>query len=137
MARSTATIEIERTPEDVFPWLLEPEKRLQWVSGLRSSEPIGEESYREVVEEHGQRLEATSRIVRRDPPRELEVEMTGRGFTARAVSRLEERDGSTSVTSSLDLQLGGLARFAGGIASRQVQRSLETSLQRLKQLLES
>ena len=60
-----------------------------------------------------------------------------RGVTARAESRLEERDGITQLTSSLDLRLGGLARLAGGVASRQTQRSLEQSLARLKALLEA
>ena len=41
------------------------------------------------------------------------------------------------MTSSFDLKLGGLARFAGGLARRQSQRSLERSLARLKELLEA
>jgi carbon monoxide dehydrogenase subunit G len=135
MARSEATIEIGRPAAEVFPWLLEPEKRLQWVSGLVSSEPLGADRYREVVEQHGFRLEGTSTVVRNEPPRALDVDMAGRGFTARAESRLEERDGVTRLTSSLDVHLSGIARFAGAAVSRGAQRSLEASLARLQTLL--
>jgi carbon monoxide dehydrogenase subunit G len=137
MARSEATIRIDRPAEEVFPWLLEPEKRLQWVSGLRSSEPIDEKSFRDVVQEYGQRLEATATVVRNEPPHALDVTMTGRGFEARVEHRLAEQDGQTQLTSTFDVNLGGLGRFAGGLVGRQTQRSVEQSLARLKQLLES
>ena len=137
MSRSEASIEIERPAAEVFPWLLEPEKRVRWVTGLRSSEQLDDTSYKELVEEHGQRFEAIARVVGSDPPHALDVEMTGRGFTARAESRLAERDGRTLLTSSFDVRLGGLARFAGGIVGRQTQRSLERSLETLKALLEA
>ncbi len=137
MARSEASIEIDRPAAEVFPWLVEPEKRLQWVTGLRSSESIDETSYREVMEEHGQRFEGTARVLREDPPHALDVEMKGRGFTARAESRLTEENGRTQLTSSFDLTLAGVFRFAGAIVGRQAQRSLERSLARLKEVLEA
>ena len=137
MARTEATIEIDRPAAEVFPWLLEPEKRLRWVTGLRSSEPLDETSYREVVQEYGQRLEAVATVVRHEPPRALDVAMKGRGFEARAEHRLSEHDGRTRLTSSFDVKLGGLGRFAGGIVGRQLQRSVEQSLARLKETLET
>ena len=136
MARSEATIEIERPAAEVFQWLLDPEKRVRWVSGLRSSEPLDETSYREVVHRAGQEVEATATVVNQEPPHALEVTMTGRGFEARAEHRLTEHDGRTRLTSSFDVKLGGLGRFAGGIVGRQTQRSVEQSLARLKELLE-
>ena len=137
MARTQATIEIERPAYDVFPWLLDPEKRLRWVTGLRSSEPVGESSFREVVQEYGQRVEATARVVRHEPPHALDVAMTGRGFEAHAEHRLSEEGGRTRLTSSFDVRLSGLGRFAGGIVGRQMQRSVEQSLARLKEILEA
>jgi carbon monoxide dehydrogenase subunit G len=137
MARSEATIEIDLPAADVFPWLLESEKRLQWVTGLRSSEPIDDASYREVVHQAGQQIEATATVVHQDPPHALDVSMSGRGFEARAEHRLTEDGGRTRLTSSFDVKLGGLGRFAGGIVSRQMQRSVEASLARLKEVLEA
>ena len=137
MARSEASIEIDRPAAEIFPWLVEPEKRLRWVTGLRSSEPIDGTSYREVMEEHGHRFEGTARVLREEPPHALDVEMRGRGFTARAESRLTEQNGRTRLTSSFDLTLAGVFRFAGGLVGRQAQRSLERSLARLKEVLEA
>ncbi len=137
MAHSEATIQIDRDRAQIFPWLVEPEKRLRWVRGLAASEPIGDGRYREVMEAGGRRVEVTSTVERLDEPHAVDVAMRGSGVTARAESRLAEHDGGTRVTSSLDLQLGGLLRFASGIAARQAQHSLEQSLARLKELVEA
>jgi uncharacterized protein YndB with AHSA1/START domain len=137
MARSEATIEIDRSRAQVFPWLVEPEKRLRWVRGLSVSEPLGDGRYREVMDAGGRRIEVTSTVERLDPPHAVDVAMRGSGVTARAESRLEERNGGTLVTSALELRLGGLLRFASGVAARQAQHSLEQSLLRLKQLVEA
>jgi carbon monoxide dehydrogenase subunit G len=137
MARSEASIEIARPADEVFPWLLDAEKRLQWVSGLVSSEPRGDGSFRETMEQAGRRVDVTSSIVALEEPHRLEVRSEGRGVTAHLEHRLDPSGGSTRLTSSLDLRLGGLLRFAGGVAAGQAQRSLDRSLVRLKTLLES
>ena len=137
MAHSEASTEIDRPAADVFPWLLDPEKRLRWVTGLRSSERIDETTFREVVHQAGQQVEARATVLRQEPPHALDVTMTGRGFEARTEHRLTEHEGRTRLTSSFDVKLGGLGRFAGGIVARQTQRSLEQSLARLKDLLEA
>jgi carbon monoxide dehydrogenase subunit G len=136
MARSRAEIEIALAADEIFPWLLDPEKRLQWVSGLVSSEPLGDGVFRETMEQAGRRVDVTSSVVALEPPRRLEVRSEGRGVTAHLEHRLDPSDTGTHLTSSLDLQLGGLLRLAGGVAGAQAQRSLERSLMQLKQLLE-
>ena len=117
----------------------EPEKRLQWVSGLsfvRAARRDGR--YREVMEEHGQRIEGTSTVVRDDPPHALDVEHGGsRLHRARGVAARRSTAARTRVTSSLDLRSAALFRFAGGVVGRQAQRSLERSLARLKELVEA
>ena len=137
MARNQATIEIARPADDVFPWLIDPEKRLQWVSGLVASVPLEDGRFRETMEQAGRRMEVTSSVVAREEGRRLDVRSEGRGVTARIEHRLEPSGAGTRLTSSLDLQLGGILRFAGGIAAGQAQRSLEVSLGRLKELLET
>jgi carbon monoxide dehydrogenase subunit G len=137
MARSESTIEIDRPPAVVFPWLVEPEKRLRWVVGLAASEPLDERRYRETMEAGGRRIEVTSTVVRLEEPTAVDVEMRGGGVSARGCTRLDEAGAGTRVTSSLELELGGLLRFASGIAGRQAQQSLERSLRRLKELVEA
>ena len=137
MARADATIELARTAAEVFPWLVEPEKRLRWVDGLVASDDLGGGRYRETLETLGRRVDVTSEVVASDEPRRLEVRSVGGGVDALIEHRLDERDGATRLTSSLDLRLSGLLRLAGGLAASQAQRSLETSLARLKELLET
>ena len=137
MARSEASVEIARPPADVFPWLLDPEKRLRWVSGLVSSQPLGDGRFRETIEQAGRRVDVTSSVVALEEPHRLEVRSKGRGVTARIAHRLEPTGDGTRVSSSLELELGGLLRLAGGLAAGQAQRSLERSLARLKELLEA
>ena len=137
MARSEASVEIARPPAEVFPWLLDPGKRLRWVSGLVASEPLGDGRFRETMEQAGRRVDVRSSVVAVDEPRHLKVRTEGRGVTAVIAHRLDPTGAGTHLTSTLELQLGGLLRFAGGIAGAQAQRSLDASLARLKQLLES
>jgi len=137
MARSKAEIEIALAADEIFPWLLDSEKRLQWVSGLVSSEPLGDGDFRETMEQAGRRVDVRSSVVALEQPRRLEVRSEGRGVTAHLEHRLEATHSGTRLTSSLELKLGGVLRFAGGLAAAQAQRSLERSLARLKELLEA
>lgn len=144
MARSEATVDIARPAADVFPWLLDVEKRLRWVDGLVSSEPLdGPEPeagsrYREVLSQHGVRTSVETTIERLEPPRELALRVRARGLDATTRTRLEELDSATRVIASLETRGSGLAgRLVGGVVARQAQGSLERSLARLKQLLES
>lgn len=136
MPSAEATATIARPPAEVFPWLVEPEHRLRWVDGLVASDDLGGGRYRETLETVGRRADVTSEIVARDEPHRLEVRSEGAGVTATIAHRLEEDAVGTRLTSTLDLRLGGLLRFAGGLAASQAQRSLEQSLERLKELLE-
>jgi hypothetical protein len=144
VAVSKASIRISRRAAEVFPWLLDVEKRLQWVDGLASSEPLdGPEPragsrFREVLERRGVRTPVETTIDVLEPPRELSLRVRARGLAATTHTRLEEDDGGTRVTSSLETHATGLAgRFVGGVVARHAQGSLERSLARLKELVEA
>jgi carbon monoxide dehydrogenase subunit G len=142
--RNEASVDIERPAQDVFPWLLEREKRLQWVEGLESSESLdGQEPragsrFRETIGQHGLRTTVETRIDQLEPPHRLTLAVAGRSFGVRTETRLEERHGRTRVVSTIDTNVRGIAgRMAGGVITRQAQGSLERSLQTLKRLVET
>jgi carbon monoxide dehydrogenase subunit G len=142
--RNEASVDIERPAEAIFPWLLERDKRLQWVEGLESSDPLdGPEPragsrFRETIAQHGLRTTVETRIAEIDPPRRLTLAVDGRRFEVRTETRLEERDGRTRVVSSIDTKVRGLGgRVAGAVVSSQAQGSLERSLATLKRLVET
>ncbi len=144
MQRNEHSVEIARPASDVFPWLVDADKRVRWVDGLEASEQLdpGEPGvgtrFRETMAVPGYRLTVEVTIERLEPAREVAIHTTGRGFEARAVNRTEERDGGTRLTATLETDVKGLAgRVVGGIVGRQAQRSLEQSLATLKRLLET
>ena len=138
------SVDIARPPADVFPWLVDAEKRVQWVDGLEASdqldagEPRVGTRFRETLSVPGQRLSVDVTIERLEPPRGVAIRTTGRGFEGRAVNTVAERDGGSRVTATLETSLKGFAaRLLGGVVGRQTQRSLEQSLENLKRLLET
>lgn len=144
MARSEASIEIERPAATVFPWLLDVERRLRWVDGLEASVPIdaGEvrvgSRFRETLAQAGVRTTVETRVDTLEPPSRIALVVTTRGLTVRTHTTLEERDGRTRVASTLETSGGGMAgRMLGAVVARQAQGSLERSLAELKLLVES
>jgi len=137
--RNHATIEIARPPEDVFPWLVEPEKRLRWVQGLESSQAAGENRYREVFADHGLRTEVDVEVRRIEPPHAVDIHIvSAKQFEAEGRTRATPTDAGTRVESTLETQYKGfVARAAAPVITRHAQTSLERSLARLKELVEA
>lgn len=144
MPSNTASVVIDRPATAVFPHLVDRDARLRWVEGLTSSEPLdGSETrlgsrFRERIEQHGLATTVETTVDELDPPRGLALRVTGKGFSARTRTNLEERDGRTTVRSEIETTVSGLAgRVVGGMVARQAQGSLERSLQALKRLVET
>ena len=136
--RNEASIEIAAAPEDVFPWIAEPARRLEWVHGLEVSEQTEEGRFREVVADHGIRTEVDVATTVSEPPGRLEARMRGRGLEASIRNRLEPTEGGTRLTVTVESEYRGLmARIAGPVVTRHAQGALERSLERLRQLVEA
>lgn len=137
MDRVQASVDVAAPARTLFPYLLEPELRLQWVDGLVESTPEGDGRYREVVKGMGRRLEIAAEVVEVDEPRVLVVRMDGREFEGTLRNELAEEDGATRVTITLEPRFKSFAaRLGAPIALRALGDSLEKSLARLKQLVE-
>lgn len=133
-----ATIEIARAPEDVFPWLVDSERRLRWVQGLESSSSTGDGRYREVFADHGMRTEVDVHLRRIEPPEAIELDISSKHFTATARTRATPTTAGTRVESTIETEYKGLmARAAAPVVTRHAQTSLERSLAKLKQLVEA
>lgn len=58
----TLSVNIYRRPEEVFPWIAEPDKAMRWQKGVKGGEIIKETpekigtTFKEVMEENGNRL---------------------------------------------------------------------------------
>jgi uncharacterized protein YndB with AHSA1/START domain len=142
--RNEHSVEIGAPAEQVFPYLSEPELMRQWVGGLVDFRPLDDgpalgSRAIQVVHLAGKDWELESEITRYEPPRALEARLVApNAFESLAAYRLEETDGRTRVTTTMESEYRSrTARLLGGVVTRQAQRKLVGDLERLKQLVES
>ena len=142
MHRNEHSVEIDAPVERVFEFVAEPERMHEWVGGLVEFRKLGPGPQLgsrgvQVVNMAGRRWELESEITRYEPPHELEARLVHKDFESRARYRLEEGDGRTRVTTTMDIQYKQtFARLLAGVVTRQTQRKLEADLARLKQVAE-
>ena len=143
MHRNEHAVEIERPAGAIFPHLAGAEKRLRWMGALVESEQLGEGApglgtrFRDVFEDHGQRVELDAEIVEWEPSARLAIRLRSRLFEATVRQRLEERDGRTRLTTVIETDYQSLAaRLVAGAITRHAQGRLESDLERLKAIVE-
>ena len=131
--RAELTIEIARTPEDVFSYLTDVSNLPAWQAGVKSATQRDgriEES-RSLL---GREIETTLEIVEQEEPRlfTLRVQEGPVPFTVR--HELEPVDGGTRLTVTAE---GDVPGFAAGLVARRAERQFRKDFDRLKEILES
>jgi hypothetical protein len=105
---------------------------------LVQSEPLGDDRFRDVFEDAGQRIEIAAEVERQEPPHLLVVDLRASSFEAKSTQRLEEIPGGTRLTTCVEtVYTRRLARLVGALVTRRAQRQLETDLETLKELVEA
>jgi uncharacterized protein YndB with AHSA1/START domain len=142
--RNEHTVEIAAAPADVFPWLADSERRLRWMGALVESEPLTEgpaergSRYRDVFEDHGQRIELEAELVEVAPGERLMARLVSKGFESTSSQRLEATGGGTRLTAAIETRYTMLAaRLVAPLVTRHAQKQLEADLVRLKALVEA
>lgn len=137
-------VEIAASPEAVWDWLVEPDRLVQWVGGLRRFEPLDDRRpgpgmrSRQHLHLGGRDWVLASEIVRWDPPNELEARSEQKGFRIVQAYRLDRIDGGTLLACRVQTELKGLVgRLLEGVLSGRAQHKLEHDLDRLKTLVEA
>jgi uncharacterized protein YndB with AHSA1/START domain len=141
--RNESQVEIARPAADVFPYLVEAERRREWVHGLVESTPLDDggprvgSRFRDVVVDHGQRMTVDAEVEHYEPNTALTARLRARGFVSRLSYRLQELDGRTRVACTLETEFTmRVARLAGPLVTRQAQKALDASFRNLKRVLE-
>ena len=142
--RCESTTTVARPPADVFPWLIEPDKVRQWMTGLEVYQPlapgpigVGSRIRQELVVS-GQHLKFELHVTQLEPPSAAELRFEGSGF--KAVNEYtvtpEANGGGTAVTWVIS---GDTTSFKAKLLAPMVQAKLEekldTDLVRLRSLL--
>lgn len=127
-------IEIGRPPEVVWTFVRDLERAPEWQESLVSVDVAAGTEVRQFA---GRRATGNFVITEDDPPRRLVITSEGGPAYARASFELEPHGDGTRVELTLDVELRGAARFAGGLVRGAAQRETRANLERLKQLVES
>jgi carbon monoxide dehydrogenase subunit G len=125
---------VERPPEAVYAFVRDLERAPEWQESLVS---VDVDAGTEVRSFAGRRAEARFFVVEDDAPRRLAIRSEGGPAEARAEFDVDPENDGSRVTLTLEVNLKGAARFAGGMVKGAVERETRANLQRLKELLEA
>jgi carbon monoxide dehydrogenase subunit G len=128
------SVEIAKPPEVVWAFVRDLGRAPEWQESLVS---VDVHAGTEVRQFAGRRQTGRFIVTEDDPPRRLVMTSEGGSVYARATFALEPSGDGTRVDCTLELELSGAARFAGGLVKGAVQRETRANLERLKALLES
>jgi uncharacterized protein YndB with AHSA1/START domain len=129
-----ASIDIERPPEDVWRALGTPER---WFDGyletlLRSPDYPAPDTRDDHLYRTRRSEEVQVRVTRSEAPRVLEEDQDGKTFARHVRYSLTPSPQGTSLRVEDEVNFKGLAKLAAPIASRDIKKRWETSLERLK-----
>jgi carbon monoxide dehydrogenase subunit G len=131
--RAELTIEIARTPEDVFAYLSDVSNLPAWQTGVKSAtqhEGRVEES-RSIF---GKELHTTLEIVEQEAPRLFTLRALDGPVRFTVRHELEAADGGTRLRVTAE---GDVPGFAAGLLARGAEKQFRKDFDRLRQILES
>ncbi len=142
--RNTVTIQIDRPPAQVFPWITEPERLKRWVGGLVESVPLTDGGLeegarsREVIAMGAEHFEMETTVVDVEAPHRLVVTITSEGFVVDARYDLVESGGGTFFSYvCISRYENAFARLMEPLVTRAAQKKIEEDVERLKSLVEA
>lgn len=132
--RAELTIEIARTPEDVFAYLTDASNLPQWQEGVKSAS-LRDGRIEESRSLLGRELDTTLEIVEREEPRLFTLRALDGPVRVTIRHELEPADDGTQLTVTAEGDIPG--GFAAGLVARRVEKQFRKDFERLKQILES
>jgi carbon monoxide dehydrogenase subunit G len=142
--RCESTTNIARPPAEVFPWLIEPDKVRQWMTGLEVYQPLDAgpitigSRIRQELSVSGQQLKFELEVTRLEPPSAAELRFEGSGFKAVNEYTVTSANGGSGAAVTWVIS-GDTTSFKAKLLAPMVQAKLEekldTDLVRLRSLL--
>jgi carbon monoxide dehydrogenase subunit G len=141
--RAELTIEVARTPEDVFAYLTDVSNLPAWQSGVRVAQiedagrPRVGARIRESRHMLGRELDTTLEITEYDAPRLFSLRALDSPVPFVVRHELEASGDGTRLTVTGIGDAGQLPGFAAGIMARRAEKQFRKDFERLKKLLEA
>jgi len=140
----TNSIVINRKPEDVFTYAINPDKAKEWRLGLLAvtkvkGRPIKEGSViEESVEVMGITMHSRTEVVsfKKNKKRELKIKL-GSSVRINMTEKYKEKDGKTVLIINGSAKLKGVQQLLSKTISHQMQTQLEQEMANLKTNLEA
>lgn len=143
MVRVEANVVINRLVEEVFAYLSDVRNWSQWNPGFLEGEqtsegPVGVgTTARGVSQFLGRRMEWTGEITEYEPNRKINEKIASGPMSMEQSVAFESVEGGTKVTFVGEGETGGFFRLAEPVVGPMMQRQLEGSLAKLKEILEA
>jgi carbon monoxide dehydrogenase subunit G len=131
--RAELTIEIARTPDDVFAYLTDVSNLPAWQAGVKSA-TMRDGRIDESRSVLGRELHTTLEIVEREEPRLFTLRALDSPVPFTVRHELEPADDGTRLTVTAE---GDVPGFAAGLLARRAERQFRKDFERLKRNLES
>jgi carbon monoxide dehydrogenase subunit G len=130
------SVEIARTPEDVFDYLTDVSNLPKWQSGVHSARREGTQIH-ESRHMLGRELHTTLEIAEEERPRLFALRAVSSPVPFTVRHELEPSGAGTRLTVLGDGEAGMLPGFAAGIMARRAEKQFRKDFERLKRLLEA
>ena len=132
VVRAELTIEIARTPEDVFSYLTDVSNLPSWQAGVKSA-TLQDGRIEESRSLLGRQLNTTLEIVEQEAPRLFTLRALDSPVPFTVRHELEAADDGTRLKVTAE---GDVPGFAAGLLARGAERQFRKDFERLKQILE-
>ena len=130
--RAELTIQITRTPEDVFAYLTDASNLPAWQAGVKSA-TMRDGRIEESRSLLGRELNTKLEVVEQEEPRLFTQRALDSPVPFTVRHELEPADGGTRLTVTAD---GDVPGFVAGILARRAEKQFRKAFERLKEILE-
>lgn len=144
--RIRASITIDRPPDQVFPWVENPERAREWQTEVTGGEIVDKApgwvgtTFTETIAANGRSTELRGTVTEFAKDRCMGFHLEGDYNEVDVRFTLDGHDGTTRFTQSAEVQFKGIARLAAlllrPIFTRRIQAQASRELRELKALCE-
>ena len=138
--------DIQSKPEDIFPWIAEPDKAMKWQKGIKGGEIIKETSektgttFKEVLEENGKRLEMYGEITDYIPDRLISFQLESKIHKVHVTYSVSGNDSKSIITVECSIHwkfpMNFMCLFLGRNIRKNILTQTESEIDELKKLCE-
>ena len=139
-------IEISRPPEQVFPWIADPDKAMQWQKNVKGGEILIETpekigtTFKETIEEDGSELEMHGRITEYVEGDRIGFHIESRIHEFDVIYVVKKTAKGSKVSTKIDIRwkfpMNVMSLFIGKKMEATLLEGIETEFRALKQICE-